>query len=87
MRKVAVIKKSNVDDRADLVRLSDGLKRSPHLAVTFCDRLEDIPSDSERVLVFGGDGTVLAAAPIIKSVATRNRCSTCTGCMVLLSSR
>lgn len=62
MKKVAVIKKSNVDDNKDLARLCEGLRNTPLFKVKFCERFEDIGADVDRVLVFGGDGTVLAIA-------------------------
>ena len=65
MKKVAVIKKSNVDGSVDLIRLCEALECSPLIDVEFCDRLEDIPADADRVLVFGGDGTVLAVADLL----------------------
>ncbi len=65
MKKVAVIKKSNVESNKDLARLCEGLKNTPLLDVEFCERFDDIGADIDRVLVFGGDGTVLAIADFL----------------------
>lgn len=62
MKKVAVIQKSEADKSPEFKRLAEALVSSDLVCPVFCSCCEDIPTDADRALVFGGDGTVLAAA-------------------------
>lgn len=62
MKKVAVVKKSDVDALESYLVLKDALAKCESLYIAFCDGLEDIPADADKVLAFGGDGMMLAVA-------------------------
>lgn len=60
--RIAAITKNNLTGHPSRVRLLEGLRSGGKFAVTEIPAGGSVPSDCERVLVFGGDGTMLDAA-------------------------
>lgn len=67
--KIAVITKPNMTEHSTRIGVLDILKADTDCAVYECAFLGEIPDDTDRVLAFGGDGTVLDA---VRAVNGRN---------------
>ena len=67
--KIAVITKPNMTEHSTRIGVLDMLKSDADCAVYECAFLGEIPEDTDRVLAFGGDGTVLDA---VRAVNGRN---------------
>lgn len=57
--KIAVVTKRNMQDSVERKGIVDALTNCGEFDVDICASCDDIADDCERVLVFGGDGTML----------------------------
>ncbi len=57
--KISVVTKQNMQDHEKRITVLEYLNGINGLELVLCDNAADIASDSDRVLAFGGDGTML----------------------------
>lgn len=66
--KIAVVTKWNMQNSVERKNIVDALARCKEFEVDICENSDSIADDCDRVLVFGGDGTML---DVVRHVADR----------------